>query len=760
MLLLGAAALLRRSGRLAFALLAMIAIAIPAATGHAATRTWDGSADVIWNNPFNWTPGLLPGDGDDAVIGGASNNQVRLNADRFASPVDSVILNPGTNAKLITNGFRLKVHKDGSSVNGGRIRIEEGTAVVVHDVSADNSLPGLEAEKIRIGLGGTLSNLGFTVVEDFLDIVGGTVAGTGLIELGESGNVGLVNDGTIKVGTLGAGDLTLRAEGDALLDLDGVTDTGVVLATADNFLGTVGAATLRIVGPLRDEFSGRMEIGQRDSILFSEPWTLEGTLVFLGGHGEDQAALVSPGMTVNGFATIAVESGQANIATPLVMNSGMFTLSSGTTVDFSGPATFGAGATFAMGDRDITVNVRQDVRIQEQTVDLDGGVIGSNVVWNVSSGRLLQIEDDHPEVFSATINMNNDSTLTLNGDFIFGNDATLGMSTSGATLNVGGFTRILPDVDLEGSGPFNTVNIAASGTLVLNGNIADNPGNVFHGSFVNGGTLGINGPGTSWTLGNGGTLELRNEGVAPDVQGDLIQNQGVISGDGRFAANVENQLNGRIEPGVGNDAGRLEWEGADLTLNAGSTIAFDIGGRAIGATYDRIDAQAVNINGGQLEFGLFNDFFPNSTDVFRVLDSISLSGTFDNVANGERLATVDGLGSFLVNYGVGSTFADLQIVLSDFQLNALTADVDGDNDVDGADFLIIQRTNPALIPDWQRQYGISQSLAGSQAQFVPEPSTWTMLLLGPVALLFLLEKAEKHFAPQSSTSPNEQLPLR
>ncbi|MGI9456906.1 MAG: PEP-CTERM sorting domain-containing protein, partial [Aeoliella sp.] len=524
-------------------------------------------------------------------------------------------------------------------------------------------------------------------------------------------------------------------EGDALLDLDGVVDSGIVLATADNFLGTVGAATLRVVGPLRDEFSGRMEIGRRDSILFSQPWILDGSLDFFGSHGEDLATLVSPELTVHGSATIAVESGQANIATPLVMNGGTFTVARGTTVDFNGPATFGTGATFAMGDRDITVSVTRDVHIQQPTVDLDGGGVASNVVWNVSSGRLLQIEGDHPEVFGATINMSSDSTLTLGGDWIFAAEATLRMSTSSATLNIGGFTRILPDVDLEGNGPFNTVNIAENGILVLNGNIANNPGNVFHGTFVNRGTLGIDGPGSSWTLGNGGSLELRNDGSAPDVQGDLILNQGVISGDGRFVASVENQLNGRIEPGFGEETGRLEWEDANLTLQTGSTVAFDIGGRAIAATYDRIDAQSVVINGGLLELGLINGFLPNAADVFRILNASSLDGVFDNISNGERLTTTDGLGSFLVNYGASSTFASHQVVLSDFQLNALTADVDGDNDVDAADFLIIQRTNPALILDWQTQYGIVPSLAVSQAHAIPEPTTWAMLLLGAAALL-------------------------
>ena len=44
-----------------------------------------------------------------------------------------------------------------------------------------------------------------------------------------------------------------------------------------------------------------------------------------------------------------------------------------------------------------------------------------------------------------------------------------------------------------------------------------------------------------------------------------------------------------------------------------------------------------------------------SSDVFSLLTSDqALTGSFDNVASGQRLSTADGLGSFLVTYGLGS----------------------------------------------------------------------------------------------------------
>jgi hypothetical protein len=74
-----------------------------------------------------------------------------------------------------------------------------------------------------------------------------------------------------------------------------------------------------------------------------------------------------------------------------------------------------------------------------------------------------------------------------------------------------------------------------------------------------------------------------------------------------------------------------------------------------------------------------------------------------------------------------------------FQLDALPnsivefvgdpADLDGDGDVDGADFLAIQRSDSSLIPAWQTSYGTGSGSAASIAA-VPEPSSCLLLLAG------------------------------
>lgn len=59
-------------------------------------------------------------------------------------------------------------------------------------------------------------------------------------------------------------------------------------------------------------------------------------------------------------------------------------------------------------------------------------------------------------------------------------------------------------------------------------------------------------------------------------------------------------------------------------------------------------------------------------------------------------------------------------------------DADGDSDVDGADFLLLQRTNAAGIAAWEANYGSGAATASVGA--VPEPSAIALCLLGMIGL--------------------------
>jgi len=62
------------------------------------------------------------------------------------------------------------------------------------------------------------------------------------------------------------------------------------------------------------------------------------------------------------------------------------------------------------------------------------------------------------------------------------------------------------------------------------------------------------------------------------------------------------------------------------------------------------------------------------------------------------------------------------------EVAAIDVDLDNDGDVDGNDFLLIQRTDPSLIPQWALEFGSVDSIAAVGT--VPEPATLGLLTLG------------------------------
>ena len=57
--------------------------------------------------------------------------------------------------------------------------------------------------------------------------------------------------------------------------------------------------------------------------------------------------------------------------------------------------------------------------------------------------------------------------------------------------------------------------------------------------------------------------------------------------------------------------------------------------------------------------------------------------------------------------------------------------------IDGDDFLILQRTNPSLIPDWNTQYGQAALAASASATAVPEPTALALTLVSLCGLAML-----------------------
>src|SRR5690606_34653882 len=106
---------------------------------------------------------------------------------------------------------------------------------------------------------------------------------------------------------------------------------------------------------------------------------------------------------------------------------------------------------------------------------------------------------------------------------------------------------------------------------------------------------------------------------------------------------------------------------------------------------------------GNLAVELIDGFVPQPSDSFTILSAGNLVSTFAGLPDGSRVSTINGNGSFEIDYD----YANDRVVLSNF-VAGIAGDFDGDGDVDGRDFLLWQR-NPSVgtLSDWQTNFGVT-----------------------------------------------------
>ncbi len=486
-----------------------------------------------------------------------------------------------------------------------------------------------------------------------------------------------------------------------------------------------------------------------------------------------------------GFAQTLIQGGGSWVrvnprtAGGAALDSNEVILSGGGLLDMSGGEAdidfkldIGAGSTVA-GDGMIVISNMLPSGEPGAELDNNGTIRAEGGTLNISStgGGLLELDGssntgileavdgiatlviDDSEIFAGTMNIGAGNRIQFDqawstsiGTINFnttGGTGTLSGSPyeHGGTINVNaGTARIDTPVDF---GTNSIVNVAAGatldfgtnvntirGTMNLNGGLTPALEAVIDGSFQNlQGDLNVSGQAkldqamlfesTSSINYSSGSSALRLKFGAAVAAGATFTGGGRLINlvDGQLTAldqadidvPLENEGALRIATGIGqaqvesyqqSSTGSLEIELANITPG----------------NFDVLEVQGNAILGGTLDVDLLNSFLPAPGNSFPILETVfgNVSGTFGT----EDLPVFNGM-TFDVVYNPQSVVLEV--------VESAGLDRDNDGDVDGTDFLRIQREDPLLIPAWESGYGSGVGSLSTLAETVPEPTTLTLI---------------------------------
>jgi T5SS/PEP-CTERM-associated repeat protein len=598
---------------------------------------WSNVNGGAFNVGANWIGGVVPGASDSARFGRTRDpsQQAAYTVSFNSSPSnvslvverDRVTLDLNGNAYLLTDpNFAMSV---GLASNGsGRLTLIDGVVATTRPDS-------------RVTIGADQGAPGFLTLSTGAQLLGAS------LHVGYAGNGSLVvqNGADIVGGPMFVGsEAVAGTTGTAT-----VTGAGSAVVVEDLSVGWFGRGTLNI------NSGGRVEstigtLGRNSGVLgtvnidgASSRWVSSATLLigYLGpgalnisGGARVQADDVSVGTLLGAVGAISV-SGSAQLI-----------VQSRCTVGNNSPGTMSVtgGSLVQSGSGDIGV-------IAPGTVDIQGA--GS--LWTCSSRM------------------------------------TIGAGTGNGSLNITGGGEVRSD-DASIARVFGvgSVTVSGPGSLWAVATELSVGGDIATGHA--GGTASVDiGPGGTVTTDDlyifpqgsveldGGTLDVQRIAHADGGSGDLTLLSGVL-----HAILIEFSFqNDGATLAPGHPTGHTSISG-DYYQLPDATLEIEIGGPG-GSNFDQVIVDGVTLLQGTLDVRLINGFVPSSTQTFRILRSFGIIGALRNVANGQRVATSDGSGSFLVHYGVNSPLDPTALILSDFR--PCTADVNHDGQVDFFDYL-------------------------------------------------------------------------
>lgn len=602
------------------------------------------AGNVLWTNPAsgfyestsNWTPNLVPGPNDVAILGLPGNLTVGLLGDQTIGGLE------------FGNNSETNLRVAGANPTDKTLTILGDTSILNATVDLGRS-SGSDAD-LHLDNQGRLRVNGSLAIRNSARVV--SDAG----EIGTEGNdIGHVSvsgsspDGEVSFWRLT--DATIGVAGEGTLSVDGggfVLSGESQIATRTGSVGRVSVSGVDAAGNRSRWNTGLLSIGPRgNGTLNIEEGGIVSTLNGrVGSAGTGQVSVIGRGvdgspstwtvarlLTIGalGEGSVMVDNGGQITAQTVSFMSGEFTVSGTDAV--GEPSLLTVSSSLAVGTQGLAkLDVTQGGRLfsESATIGFTDDGVGE-----------MRVRNNHSDILS----------VWENADEVFVGGSRFGRSGNGK-------------VEIGRNG---LVTIGNRLTIWSTGNVTLDRGRLVANSI---------------DVTDGGALELfEGELAVQDLFGDLT-NQGAIVQVDNVSGNVINE-SGVLAPGPKAGATTI---GGSFTQQTGGTLSLDIGGREPGTSHDLVGVAGTAVVAGRLEVQLIDGFLPNASDQFTMLGADSIVGQFENIPTGHRVATADGAGSFVVHYGIGSAMEENRLIAYAFLGSGeLLGDFDKDGTRDVAD---------------------------------------------------------------------------
>lgn len=692
------------------------------------------NADLRMNNTANDRP-VLSGDpiivGGSIDVGGTGDSEIAASA----SFVGSSTVDVDAGARLIFTGD-LVLLGTASFTGDGTVSLDATTNTITNEmvVNMPNGIFDLDGDDV--GSDTTRIQAPLTLNVSALDVANNQF-NQDTLEIDSSGKFTVNLPGSDDWAMLGTLQLSGRDDGSFAVQLGGadlrlfgttnVTDRSQTDARVD-IAGTINLTTADSGLQLSGGSTNSLNPNRIEDGTINGPGELSGTRSLYG------TGTINADVRFTGTASLYADGGMLTI--------------NGEVHDASFLGTRGDGDILNITTPWSTADV---FRVDLNGGELSGATISNNAVIGGLSGHGLI---SAPVINDGTISASG-GPLTLEYDFAAtdldgtSNQGTLSTSfsefTLRSTVQLASATTFRGDIRVFNSGVFRVedmnLDFTSGSDLVLNdGTFVPTDGSDMQGLMTVDGVSTIDttdGPfffsfeNGSATILNG---DLQLQGRVEIAQGASFTGGGALVNQGTLfledGVNIGAQLKNEQSLRLGDSVTTAQVLGASYEQTTTGRTFFDMAGPGVGE-FDQLLLSGNAELDGQLWLGLLDDYSPALGDTFTLLTAANVTGTFSSL--GTIFAQLDtGLG-WEVIYNPNAV--QMRVIAN------LTADADLDGDVDGADFLIIQRDNPTLISDWRAQYGLAASPLATSAA-VPEP---TSVSLGcfTLALLFLNRRVRR-----------------